>query len=107
MRTPSCLRHSCIQPRRIPLADGAGLSAYGVNSVAAQFGAEAVALQQVQNPAELGMRLVAEFAGLQARDCEAGVLQQLMNLPRRVFAIVPRVYLARALRRPDVGMEKS
>ena len=30
-----------------------------------------------------------------------------MDFARRVFAIVPRVHLARALRRPDVGVEKA
>ena len=69
--------------------------------------AQAIPLQQMQHPAELRMRLVAELARLQPRHFEPGVLQQLVNLARRVFAIVPRVHLAGAFRRPDVGVKES
>ena len=91
----------------ITLPHRAGLPAHRVYAVAAQFRTQAVALQQMQNPAELGMRLVAELARLQPRHFEAGILQQLMDLARRVFAIVPRIHLARALRRTDVGVKES
>src|SRR5665811_2397525 len=98
---------SCVQPRGIAFAHRADFSAYGVNAVAAQFGTQAVPLQQMQNPAELGMRLVTELARLQPRHLEAGILEQLVNFARRVFAIVPRVHLARAFGRPYVGVEES
>ena len=73
----------------------AGLAAHRVDAIAAQIRAQAVALQQMQNPTEFGVGLVAKLARLQPRHFEAGVLQQLMNLARRVFAIVPRIDLAR------------
>ena len=87
-------RRSCVEPAGIAFAHGPGLPADGVDAVAAQVGAQPVALQQMQDPAELGVRLVAEFAGFEQRHLEAGVLQQLVNLARRVFAIVARVDFA-------------
>ena len=61
----------------------------------------------MDDPAELGMRLVAEFAGLQQGHFEAGILQQLVDFARRIFAIVARVDFAGALRGPYVSVEEA
>jgi len=52
------------------------------------------------------MRQVAKLASLQPVHLEPGVYQQLVNLARRVFAIVPRVALA-GFAGTQIGMEKA
>jgi len=64
------------------------LAAHRVNAIAAQRRVQPVAFQQMHHPAELGMRQVAKLASLQPVHLKPGVYQQLVNLARRVFAIV-------------------
>src|ERR1051326_3660066 len=97
---------SSIEPRGITIDYRSGLPAHGEDAFAAQRSVETVALEQMDDPGILGRRLVAKRAGFQAHDGESGILQQLLNLARRVLAVMSRVGFARG-RRPHVCVKKS
>src|SRR5436853_7725317 len=98
---------SCVEPARIALFDRARLAPNCVDAVAATIGIEPVALQEMPDPAEFGVRLVTELAGFEQRDLETRILQKLVNLARRVLAIVAGVDLARSVGGLDIRVEKS
>ncbi len=85
-------RCSLIQPCRMALAHRTCLTAHRVDSIAAQVLRKLdSAPANVSPTACFRFGLVAERAGIEQRDFEAGIDAAAARLPRRVFAIVPRL----------------
>ena len=59
------------------------------------------------HPLVLGLGLVAERPGFEQRHFEPGVMEQVHDLARRVFAIMARLRLLALHARANVGGEKS
>src|SRR5689334_14478009 len=96
---------SCVQPGRIAVLNGAGLAAHDVNAIAVQPGVEMVSLEQMQYPAVLRLELLTERTGIEPHHRESGVLQQPVNLARRILAIVACIGFA-LRRRPQIRGEE-
>src|SRR5438552_1668214 len=85
---------SSIEPRRIALAYRPRLPAHGKDAFATHRRIEIVALEQMGDPGILGRRLIPKRAGYQSHDRKSGILEQPVNLARRVLAVVARVGFA-------------
>src|SRR5438046_115935 len=84
-------RRSGIQPRRPALAHRPGFASHGVDSVTAMFSRQDVRFQKVPDPAQLGVRFVAERPSVEQLDVEAGVAKEVRNLSRGVFPVMARI----------------
>src|SRR6185312_13275031 len=97
---------SLIQPGRPAFLHRAGLLPQRVNTVATQVLMHVVALKQMVHPSMLRMRLVQKLTRFEAYDFEPGVSQQVLDLHRHVFTIVPGLSLLALAARPDISREE-